>query len=178
MGNVTIRDAIESDLAAIVEIYNTSIPTRTATADLEPITVESRRDWFAQHYPDSRPIWVLEVDGEIAAWTALNSFYGGRAAYSATAEVSIYIAPQHQRQGYGSLLIKRMIAECPRLKVTTLLAFYFDHNIGSRRMFDRLGFEPKGHLEDIALLDGEQRGLVIAALRVDRVAARSPAPAE
>ena len=43
---MTIRDATEEDLPAIVEIYNESIPGGTATADLEAITVESRRERF------------------------------------------------------------------------------------------------------------------------------------
>jgi L-amino acid N-acyltransferase YncA len=163
---MNIRDAQESDLAAIVEIYNAAIPTRIATADLEPITVESRRAWFQQYNPDHRPLWVLEVDHEIAAWISLSSFYAGRPAYNATAEISIYIAPQHQRQGYGRCLIKHLVEACPRLGVTTLLAMYFDHNIGSQRLFEGLGFQPQGHLTNIAVLDGQQRGLIIAVLKV------------
>ena len=32
------------DLARIVEIYNQSIPTRLATADLTPVTVNQKKD--------------------------------------------------------------------------------------------------------------------------------------
>lgn len=157
-----IRDAAETDLAAIVAIYNASIPGRNATADLTPITVESRRDWFTHRDPQRRPIWVLCVEDEVAAWIGLSSFYGGRPAYDATAEVSIYIAPQHQGRGYGSRLVKKMLEQAPALGITTFLAMYFDHNEASRRLFTRLGFQPMGHLPNIALLDGVQRGLVIA----------------
>lgn len=38
------------DLARIVEIYNQSIPTRLATADLTPVTVNQKKDWFASLY--------------------------------------------------------------------------------------------------------------------------------
>lgn len=162
-----IRDAQDSDLPAIVEIYNAAIPTRISTADLEPVTVEGRRAWFSQYNPAQRPLWVLEVQGEVAAWISLTSFYGGRPAYNATAEISIYIAPQHQRQGYGKQLVKEMMSACPRLKVTTLLAMYFDHNLSSRRLFEGLGFQSVGHLTEIAILDGEKRGLVIAAWRAE-----------
>jgi L-amino acid N-acyltransferase YncA len=160
-----IRPAIASDLPAIIAIYNASIPSRTATADTEPITVASRQEWFAKHNA-SRPLWVLEVDQEIAAWIGLTSFYGGRPAYDATAEVSIYISPNHQRRGYGALLVQRMIEHCPSLGITTLLAMYFDHNVASQRLFTSLGFEPMGHLAEIAVLDGVGRGLVIAGRRV------------
>ena len=43
MRPMTLRDATEADLPAIVEIYNATIPGRMVTADLEPVTVESRR---------------------------------------------------------------------------------------------------------------------------------------
>lgn len=167
MMDVKIRAAIESDLPAIVNIYNAAIPSRLATADLEPVTVDDRRAWFAEHSPDFRPLWVLEIKGEIAAWIALNSFYGGRAAYNPTAEVSIYIAPNYQRRGYGSLLVKHVIGECDRLKITTLLAFCFDHNSSSIRLFERFGFVQQGHLPEIAVLDGEKRGLSIMALKLN-----------
>ena len=165
---MNIRHAVEADLPTIIDIYNASIPSRTATADTEPITVESRRDWFAKHQPQTRPLWVLEVDGEIAAWIGLTSFYGGRPAYNATAEVSIYIAPAHQGQGYGKVLVQRMIDHCPSLGVTTLLAIYFAHNTASRRLFDRFGFQPMGHLPEIAVLDGVKCSVIIAGKRLDQ----------
>lgn len=162
---MTVRDATEADLPAIVAIYNAAIPSRTATADTEPVTVESRREWFAKHDPERRPLWVAEVEGEVVAWIGLSSFYGGRPAYDATAEVSMYVAPAFQARRLGRELMQRMIAACPRLGVTTLLAMYFDHNEPSRRLCTAFGFEPAGHLRRIAVLDGAERGLVIAALR-------------
>jgi phosphinothricin acetyltransferase len=161
-----IRNALLSDLPNIIQIYNASIPTRIATADTEPISVESRLDWFAKHNAQSRPLWVLEIDHEVVAWIGLTSFYGGRPAYNATAEVSIYIAPLYQGKGYGTVLVRRMIDCCPSLNVTTLLAMYFDHNDASRRMFEKLGFQQQGHLPDIAVLDGKKHGLIIAVYQI------------
>jgi phosphinothricin acetyltransferase len=163
---MNVRDAKESDLPAIVAIYNASIPGRTATADLEPVSVESRLEWFAKHDPDRRPLWVLEEGGEVVAWIGLSSFYGGRPAYDATAEVSMYVDPRYQHKGVGRQLLGRMIEACPRLGVTTLLGMYFDHNEASRRLCRALGFEEMGHLSRIANLDGVSRGLVITGLRI------------
>ncbi len=161
-----VRDATEADLPAVVAIYNAAIPGRTATADLEPVTVESRRAWFDQHDPGRRPLWVAEAGGAVVAWIGLSSFYGGRQAYAATAEVSMYVAPHAQAKGLGRDLMGRMIAACPRLGVTTLLGMYFDHNAASEKLCAALGFERVGHLARIADLDGAVRGLVIAALRI------------
>jgi L-amino acid N-acyltransferase YncA len=161
-----IRDAVETDLPAIVAIYNASIPGRNATADLEPITVESRQSWFASFNSQTRPLWVLVEQDSILAWISLSSFYSGRPAYNATAEISIYIHPDHQGKGYGSLLVSRLLEQADQLGVTTFLAMYFDHNEASRRLFTRFGFQPMGHLPEIAVLDGVKRGLVIAAWKV------------
>jgi L-amino acid N-acyltransferase YncA len=46
-----IRHATESDLPAIVAIYNAAVPSRMATADLEPVSVESRLAWFQGRVP-------------------------------------------------------------------------------------------------------------------------------
>ena len=161
-----VRDATEQDLPAIVAIYNAAIPGRAATADTEPVTVESRKEWFAKHEANRRPLWVAEVNGEVVAWIGLSSFYGGRPAYDATAEASMYIAPEYQNRKLGRELMQRMIDACPKLGVTTLLGMYFDHNVASRRLCESFGFEQAGHLERIANLDGNSRGLIISLLRI------------
>ena len=99
----------------------------------------------------------------------LTSFYGGRPAYDRTAEISIYIAPEQQRQGLGTLLVQHMIEACPRLGVDTLISMYFDHNAATRRLNDRFGFEVAGHLPEIAEVFGRKRGLKIALLRIPTV---------
>jgi L-amino acid N-acyltransferase YncA len=168
----TIRDATIEDLAAIVGIYNQSIPAGRATADTRPITVADRTPWFAQFSPDKRPIWVAEQEGRIVGCVYITSFYGGRPAYDKTAEVSLYIDSSAQGTGLGTLLMQKMIDACPRLGVTTLIGMYFDHNEATRRLNARFGFEPVGHLPAIAEVHGEKRGLKIAILRVGEDAHR------
>ncbi|MGX7015102.1 GNAT family N-acetyltransferase [Vagococcus silagei] len=48
---LTFKIAEFNDLPEIVRIYNQTISTRMATADLDPISVESRYEWFEQHQP-------------------------------------------------------------------------------------------------------------------------------
>jgi len=163
---LNVRDAAQADLPAIVEIYNESIPGGWSTADTKPITVEDRIEWFGKFDPERRPIWVAEQNGEIVAWVSLVSFYAGRPAYDATAEISMYVAAAHQKRGIGRFLKKRMIEACPRLGVTTLLSMHFDHNHATAKLNAELGFETMGHLKEIAEVNGAKRGLVIAGLRI------------
>ncbi|MEB3161093.1 MAG: GNAT family N-acetyltransferase, partial [Synechocystis sp.] len=91
--DITLRDALATDLTAIVAIYNASIPNNLATGDTCAIAVESRRQWFAEHGAETYPLWVLEnTAGDILGWLGFQQFYG-RPAYHKTAELSIYIAP-------------------------------------------------------------------------------------
>jgi phosphinothricin acetyltransferase len=160
------RDATEADLPAIVEIYNQSIPGGWSTADTAPIRMADRLEWFRKFDPAKRPIWVAEVEGLVVAVAYLSSFYGGRPAYDATAEVSLYIASAYQRRGIGRRFKRWLIEQCPRLGVTTLLSMHFDHNEATRRINASLGFQPMGHLTEIAVVHGQKRGLVISALRI------------
>ncbi|HEX4613820.1 MAG TPA: GNAT family N-acetyltransferase [Urbifossiella sp.] len=164
--NVHIRDATGADLPAIVDIYNQSIPAGWSTADTTPITVADRVEWFRKFDPAKRPIWVAEVDGRVVATTYLSSFYAGRPAYDATAEVSMYIATAYHRRGIGRRLKVWVIEQCPRLGVTTLLSMHFDHNEATRRINESLGFQQLGHLTEIAVVQGQKRGLIISALRI------------
>jgi len=160
-----IRDAAEHDLPAIVAIYNAAIPDRTATADTQPVTVESRRAWFQEHLPSTRPLWVALQNDAIVGWLSFQSFYG-RPAYHATAELSIYVAPGNQCQGVGNTLLAQAIEQSPRLALKTLLGFIFAHNAASLRLFEKFGFQRWGVLPGVAELDGEERDLIIVGRRL------------
>lgn len=167
---MTLRVATEGDLPAIVEIYNATIPGRMVTADLEPVTVESRRPWFTAHQTPSRPIWVLEHSaGEVCAWLSFDSFYP-RAAYDGTAMIAIYVSPRHRRQGHGRTLLEAAISRAPSLGLHTLLGYIFGHNEPSLRLFAAYGFERWAHLPRVAVLDGVERDLIIVGRRLAPVA--------
>lgn len=160
-----IRDAVESDLPAIVEIYNATIPSRMVTADTEPVSVESRRPWLRAHNPATRPLWVMLDNGDICAWLSFNSFYG-RPAYQPTAEVSVYIAESHRRRGLGRQFLEHAVTKAPACGLRTLLGFIWAHNAPSLRLFESLGFCSWGHLPRVAVLDGIERDLIIMGRRV------------
>jgi phosphinothricin acetyltransferase len=155
-----LRLATLDDLPAIVAIYNSTIAGRMVTADLEPVSVESRLPWFHAHQPVRRPLWVAEQDGRIVAWISLSDFYG-RPAYNGTAEVSIYLDESVRGQGMGSQLLQYVLETAPQFGVHTLLGFIFGHNVPSLKLFQRFGFASWAHLPEVAQLDGVARDLII-----------------
>ena len=160
-----VRDARLDDLPAIVAIYNSIVPGRMVTADLEPVTVASREPWFQQHDPARRPIWVVEDAGTVVAWLSFDTFYA-RAAYDGTVMLALYVAESRRRSGLGRLLLARAVEQAPALGLRVLLGYIFGHNVPSLRLFETFGFARWAHLPEIARLDGVDRDLIIVGRRV------------
>ena len=188
-----IRPARETDLKAIVAIYNSTIESRLATADTKPVTLESRLSWFHERDFSFRPIWVVDIDpkvgnleesvieklgeskivslfpkrsqDQVIAWLSFNDFYG-RPAYQYTAEISLYVAKDYRGQGIADRLLKRAIIECPKLRIKTLLAFVFGHNIPSIKLFTKHEFTRWGLLPQVAEMDKTEKDLLILGRRI------------
>ncbi|HVE08242.1 MAG TPA: GNAT family N-acetyltransferase [Paraburkholderia sp.] len=163
---LSYRDATPDDLPEIVAIYNSTVASRQVTADLEPVSIDSRRAWFDEHDAGRRPLWVVEAGGKVIAWLSLSDFYG-RPAYGRTAEVSIYLAEAARGKGLGKALLAEALEAAPRLGIDTVLGFVFGHNEPSLRLFHGFGFENWGVLPRVAVLDGVERDLVIVGRRLD-----------
>ena len=162
---MTFRNALQTDLPVIVDIYNSTVASRMVTADTEPVVVESRQQWFDDHSPDKHPLWMVEDGGQIIGWVSFQAFYG-RPAYDGTAEVSIYIDPLQRGKGYGKKILQYCLDNAGKLDINILLGFIFAHNTPSLQLFTALGFEEWGHLKNIAVLDGIERSLKILGRRV------------
>ncbi|MGE1162054.1 N-acetyltransferase family protein [Peribacillus simplex] len=164
--HIEFREAALSDLPRIVEIYNSTIASRMVTADTEPVSVQSRVKWFEEHHSESRPLYIITIEGQTAGWMSFQSFYG-RPAYDSTAEISIYIDDYFRGKGIGQISIQKAIEVSPELGVKTLLGFIFAHNIPSLKLFSKFGFEKWANLPRVAELDGIERDLIILGKRVD-----------
>ena len=151
----------------IVKIYNSSIPSRLATADTEPVTIESKKEWFKQHNPKIRSLWILEKDDKLIAWISLTDFKD-RPAYQKTVEISLYVSPEFQGKGYGEKLLKKMIEKCPNFGVENLIGLVFGHNNKSIKPAEKFGFEEWGFLPEVTEMDGIRRDVVILGLKVKK----------
>ncbi|HEX8076172.1 MAG TPA: GNAT family N-acetyltransferase [Chthoniobacterales bacterium] len=160
-----IRDAAETDLPAIVEIYNAATATRISTAQLGPVSVEDRLPWFRQHSPNDFPLWVAEIGGKIAAWLSFHEFIR-RPAYRGAAEISIYVDEKFRRRGIGRALLERAVADAPRLSARVLIGYVLGHNEASLALFEGAGFQRWGRLPRIARFEESERDLVIVGRHV------------
>jgi len=166
MTELKFRNANIEDLDGIVAIYNSTIASRTVTADTEPVTVESRSKWFYEHDTVKRPLWVVEdTANNMIGWVSFQSFYG-RPAYDATAEISIYLESTQRGKGAGKQILSYCIRMAPVYGIRNLLGFIFSHNTASLKLFRSFGFEEWGVLPDVAVLDGQTKSLTIVGRKI------------
>lgn len=158
--------ASAADLPAIVDIYNASIPSYLATADVEAVSLADRHDWFFHRDWARRPIWVARAGTAVCGWFSCGSFYG-RPAYQHTVEVALYVAPAYQGQGLGQQMLHEAIQRAPEYQIKTMMAFIFGHNQPSLHTFIKHGFEHWGRFPQIADMPDQPRDLCILGRHLD-----------
>lgn len=162
---MNFRIAKIEDLPLIVDIYNSTVASRMVTADTEPVTVASKKEWFRRHN-NRRPLFIAENDdAETIGWLSFQDFYG-RPAYGITAEISIYLDEKYRGRGYGHSVLKFAIEKATSLGIENLLGFIFAQNKASIKLFMNNGFSRWGHLPGVAVLDGRYSDLEILGLKL------------
>ncbi|MCF8056304.1 MAG: GNAT family N-acetyltransferase [Desulfocapsa sp.] len=149
-----IRIACPNDLGQIVAIYNQAVSEGNCTADITPLAVAHRKEWFAGHTPDNYPIYVMEEreDQEkiITGWYSLSAHRRKRMALQNVAEISYYVDKDHRRKGVGGQLMEHALQEAPKLGLPNLFTILLDTNQTSIAMLKKNGFSKWGYLPDIA----------------------------
>ena len=164
------RDAEPADLPSIVGIYNFAVATRESSCDLEPTTVEARRESFAKHHPDHRPLWVAQDSAApeegVIGYLGFYHFMNERPGYFITADIALYLRPDYQGRRLGSYLLSEAIRHAPSLGIEVLAATIFASNLPSIRLFTNHGFERWGFMPRVARLGTIERDLLMVGRRL------------
>ena len=161
MSRATHRPARESDLPALVEIYNQIIAEGGHTADLAPFSLEQRRPWFEAHQTPPYEVQVVEVDGQAVGYFYLTPWRNGRAALRRVAEVSYYLARGARGRGLGRYMLVAAENYARSAGIRDLLAVLLDINRASRSLLEKGGFNLAGQLPGIADLGENSCGQLI-----------------
>ncbi|MGI6549102.1 MAG: GNAT family N-acetyltransferase [Syntrophomonadales bacterium] len=160
-----IRDAIISDLPAILNIYNYAIKNLAASFDIEEKTLEEREVWFREHQ-GQYPLLVAELDGKVAGYCCLSKFRD-KAAYSRCSELSIYIEPGHWGQGIGTALMQELLLRAKKLGYHTVVAGITSDNEVSIRLHKKFGFEFVGCFREVGYKFGKWQDVHFFQLLID-----------
>jgi L-amino acid N-acyltransferase YncA len=145
---------------AVRQIYEAGIASGNATFETE---APEWWAWDAGHLQSCRFVALAPGRGVIG-WAALRAI-STREVYAGVCEVSVYVAPEAQRQHVGLRLLESLIACSEADGRWTLQAGIFPENEGSVALHLRAGFRIIGRRERIGLLNGRWRDVLLLERR-------------
>lgn len=146
MDEPLVRRSTDADLAVIREAYVDNVLHGTGTFELDPPDLAEmarrREAVLARGWP-----WlVVEVAGTALGYAYADQ-HNARAGYRFYVEDSIYLLPEAQGRGLGTLLLRALIEECEALGARQMLARIGDSaNAASIALHSSLGFHEVGRL--------------------------------
>ncbi len=151
---VLIRPATAADIAEITRIYAFAVEHGTATFEIEPPDEAEMVRRHATLVAGGYPYLVAERSGAIAGY-AYAGTYRARLAYRWSVEDSIYMAPEFHRQGIGSALLTRLVAESETRGFRQMIAVIGDSaQVPSIAVHARAGFAHIGTLRAVGFKHG------------------------
>jgi L-amino acid N-acyltransferase YncA len=148
-GVTLVRDALESDMAAVREVYAHYVLHSLATFEETPPTLDDMLVRRRASVDLGLPYLVAEAGGVVAGF-AYASLYRSRPAYRYAIEDSVYVADGQTGRGIGSALLGELIVRCERGPWRQILAVVGDSaNSGSIALHLRFGFELAGTLRSV-----------------------------
>ncbi len=146
---VEIRPARADDLARLTEIYNFYIINTPITFDIDPITAEDRRPWFAQ-FAETGPhrLLVAEDTGGVLGYAGSHQFRVKK-AYDTSVETTIYLAQEATSRGIGSALYTALFDALRSEDLHMAVAGITLPNAASVALHQRFGFVQAGLMHAI-----------------------------
>ena len=162
---VIIRDAVEGDLPAILEIYNHAIATSTAVYYFDPVDLAERCRWFEARLAAGYPVLVAEVEGMVAGF---GSFGDWRVptGYAWTVEHSVYVEQAFRGRGIGSAMLRALIERARAIGKHVMIGGVDADNVASLALHEKLGFRRAGHFQEVGRKFERWLDLVFVELRL------------
>ncbi|MER6031968.1 N-acetyltransferase family protein [Streptomyces sp. NPDC001851] len=152
---VQVRPGVEGDLNALTAIYNHYVRETAITFDTAIFTPEERRPWLLSH-PEDGPYRLMVAtetepggDSQRILGYATSSPYRPKPAYVTSVEVSVYVAPDANRRGIGTLLYDALFEALADEDVHRAYAGIAQPNEASERLHTRFGFRYVGTYREV-----------------------------
>ena len=163
---IILRDAVESDLPAILEIYNDIILTTTSIYSEEPHTLQMRLDWFNERNQAGFPIIIAEQNGVLAGFATYGKFRIWP-CYRFTVEHSVYIHKNHRGQGISKILLQEIISLAKTAGMHALIAGIDSENEISMQLHLKFGFARVAHFKQVGFKFNRWLDLIFLEMILD-----------
>ena len=154
-----IRNLVESDAIAILDIYQQGLDTGEASFET---SAPDWGTWDKKYHQFCR--LLAEQNEQIQGWAALAPV-SLRDCYRGVAEVSVYVSSNHLGRGIGNSLMTALIDASEENGVWSLYSSIFPENEATLRLHLRHGFRQVGIRERIAQQHGRWRNTMILERR-------------
>ena len=145
---MTIRDATEDDIPAILDIYNHVILNTTSVYSDEPHSYEMRLSWYNDRISSGFPVFVAESDGAVIGFSSFGHFRVWP-CYRYTVENSVYVHIDHRGKGVSKLLLQPLINRAREMKLHAMIAGIDAGNEVSYRLHQSFGFVEVAHFKEV-----------------------------
>jgi L-amino acid N-acyltransferase YncA len=146
-----IRDAVESDMPVLRDLYNALIPTTTVAWTESRQTLRERRAWFRRQQRFGYPVLVAEVVNDLVGFAAYGSFRGSGKwpGYRHTVEHTIHVRQDLRGRGIGRGLLEALIDRARNTDVHVMVAAIDRGNLDSIAFHERLGFSTVATMPEV-----------------------------
>jgi L-amino acid N-acyltransferase len=160
---VEIRDAVDADLPAILDMFNTLIPTDTVAWTDELDTLGNRQQWFAARHRRGFPVLVAQEGGDVVGWASYGDFRDTTRfpGYRWTVENTIFVREDHHLSGVGRALMDELLDRARAAGIHTMVAAVDATNQRSIRFHERLGFVEVARMPEVGRKFGRWLDLVL-----------------
>ncbi len=146
---VLVRDAGDSDLAAIHAIYTHHVQNGLGSFEEIPPDLAEMARRRAEVLSRRLPYLAAEIDGRLVGY-AYAGPYRPRSAYRFSVEDLVYVAPDIHRRGVARALLAELIERCTALGYRQMIAVIGDSaNRSSIGLHASMGFREAGRLHAI-----------------------------
>jgi phosphinothricin acetyltransferase len=146
--SLEVRPATEGDLAVVNDIYNQYVRETHYTFDIEPVSLDARKAWFA-HYATTGPhrLLVAVSDDQVIGY-ACSSRFRPKPGYDTSIETSVYLVPESVGHGAGSRLYEELFKAVEGEDIHRAYAGIALPNPASVALHEGFGFKRVAHFTE------------------------------
>jgi L-amino acid N-acyltransferase len=169
MGGARVREAVDTDLPAIVDLHNALLSTTTVEWTDTPHTLPERADWLRRQRMLRYPVLVAVTEGEVVGWCSFGDFRDTTKwpGYQYTVEHAIHVREDAWGDGVGRSLMTSLLEAAQLLGKHVMVGAVTGENQASIRFHERLGFVEVARMPQVGAKFGRWLDLVLLQKRID-----------
>jgi phosphinothricin acetyltransferase len=148
--HLIFREANVEELRFVLDLYNFYILNTTAVSDYETITLEELQARLSYQTKQYKTFLVChESEKNVVGFCFLTQFRK-KPAYDSTAEIGIYLKPEHTGKKLGQSMIRFLEEYAKQNRIEVIIASISGENSPSIRLFEKMGYEQCAHYKQVS----------------------------